>query len=55
MKFNIVIESNFKYQTKDREVKFDIDTNEIREVCQNIYKDTFDWIWDNNVVLKGSQ
>jgi len=31
MKFNIDIESNFKYQTKNRDVKFDIGTNEIRQ------------------------
>jgi len=27
VKFNIDIESNFKYQTKNRDVKFDIGTN----------------------------
>jgi len=42
VKFNIVIESNLKYQTKDREVKFDIGTNEIRQVCQKICKDRCD-------------
>jgi len=55
VKFDIVVESNFKYPTKDREVKFDIGTNEIRDVCKKIYKDSFDCFWDNNIVLKWSQ
>jgi len=36
-------------------VKFDIRTNEIRQVSQKIYKDRFDCFWDNKVVLKESQ
>jgi len=43
MKFNIDIESNFKYQTKNRDVKFDVGTNEIRQdFKKKIYKDRFD-------------
>jgi len=31
VEFNIDIESNFKYQMKNREGKFDMGTNEIRQ------------------------
>jgi len=42
MKFNIDIKSNFKYQTKNWEVKFDIRTNEIRQDSKKICIDGFD-------------
>jgi len=49
VKFNIYIESNFKYQTKNREAKFYIGTNEIRQVSRKISKDRFDCFWDNRL------
>jgi len=48
VKFNIDIQSNFKYQMKNREVKFDSETNEIN------HENILDCFWDNKVAFKGS-